>query len=97
MTPCNFLDETEWGTPISDECITDPEQQFEYLSTSMQMRLLYNEEHFNPTEYGDEKKIRQSNMSVMQFNPRTPSYVYLNFQKQEVEDETDLIQFGQTE
>ena len=49
LSPCNYKDVTEWGSPISDECITDPEQQFEYLSTEIFMRLLYNEERFNPT------------------------------------------------
>ena len=80
LSPCNYKDVTEWGSPISDECITDPEQQFEYLGNEIFMRLLYNEERFNPTEYGDEKKIKQSAMSEMQFNPRSPAFVYLNFQ-----------------
>ena len=61
------------------------------------MRILYNHERFNPKKYGDERIVKESGMSIMQFDPRIPSYVYLKFMMQELEDETDLIQFGQTD
>ena len=34
-------------------------------------------------------------MNKMQFDPRSPSFLMLNFMLQELEDETDYIQFGQ--
>ena len=55
------------------------------------MRVLYNEQRFDPTKYGDEKIIKESAMNRMQFNPRTPSQVYLNLMMKEMEDETDLL------
>ena len=61
------------------------------------MRVLYNAESFDPKEYGEDKITKTSAMSIMQFDPRVPSYVFLKFMMQELEDETDLIQFGQTD
>ena len=55
------------------------------------MRILYNEERFDPTKYGDDKIIKESAMFEMQFNPRSPSYLFLNFLMKEIEDEIDLI------
>ena len=75
----------------SSSCVSDPEKQFEYLSSSLQMRVLYNEQRFDPTKYGDEKIIKESAMNRMQFNPRSPSQVYLNLMMREIEDETDLL------
>ena len=61
------------------------------------MRVLYNYERFDPKKYGNEKIVKESGMNIMQFNPRSPSYIFLRFMMQELEDETDLIQFGQTD
>ena len=58
------------------------------------MRILYNGERFDPTKYGEDRIIKESSMTTMQFNPRTPSYVNLKLMIQEIEDEIDLIQFG---
>ena len=79
------------GLTVSDECEYDPEKQFKYLGPSLQMRVLYNRERFDPTEYGDDKFVKESQISSMQFNPRSPSFVFLNLMMQEIEDETDLI------
>ena len=42
------------------------------------MRILYNIERFDPTRYGDEKIVKESIISDMQFDPRSPSYVALD-------------------
>ena len=55
------------------------------------MRIFYNIERFDPTKYGDEKIVKESVMSEMQFDPRSPSYVPFDIMVQEIEDETDLI------
>ena len=34
-------------------------------------------------------------MKTMQFDPKSPSYVFLNLMQEELEDETDLLKFGQ--
>ena len=36
-------------------------------------------------------------MNTMQFNPRTPGWVSLKLMIENIDDETDLIQFGQTD
>ena len=55
------------------------------------MRILYNDERFDPKKYGDDKIVKESGMSIMQFDPRIPSYLFLKFMMQELEDETDMI------
>ena len=99
MAPCNYLHKVvdPEGLEVNEKCISDPEAQFEYLSSSLQMRILYNGERFDPTKYGEDRIIKESSMTTMQFNPRTPSYVNLKLMMQEVEDEIDLIQFGQAD
>ena len=96
MAPCNYLHKEidEKGLTVDDECIYDAEKQFEYLTSSISMRVLFNHERFDPKQYGDEKIIKESAMSIMQFDPRIPSYTFLSFMMQELEDETDLLQFG---
>ena len=62
------------------------------------MRILFNKETFDPTKFGDDDKIiRESALSTMQFNPRSPAYVYHNLKMHELEDETDYLQMGQTD
>ena len=36
-------------------------------------------------------------MKTMQFDPKSPSYVFLNLMQEELEDETDLLKFGQVD
>ena len=61
------------------------------------MRVLYNKESFDPTKYGPDRVIKESTITQMQFNPKVPEYIYLNLQVQDIEDETDFIQFGQVD
>ena len=46
MTPCNYVhrEAGDIGDFVPSECITDPEEQFKYLSTSIQMLVLHNSE-----------------------------------------------------
>ena len=55
------------------------------------MRILHDKVRFDPTKYGDDRIIRESGMSKMQFDPRTPSFIFLNLMQQKIEDETDYI------
>ena len=61
------------------------------------MRVLYNKESFDPTKYGPDRIIRESTMTQTQFNPRDPTYLYFNLKAQDIEDETDFLQFGQVD
>ena len=58
------------------------------------MRVLYNNERFEPTKYGPDRIIRESTMKQTRFDPKNPSYIYLDILTHEIEDETDFIQFG---
>lgn len=99
MSPCNYLHKEfdPAGLPVSEECIYDRDAQFEYLGPSIRMRILYTEEKFVPFEYGEDKILGETVFREMQFNPRKPSYLGYDLQYEELEDETDLIQFGQTD
>lgn len=39
------------------------------------MRILHNEEIFDPQSFGESKIIHQSQFRLIQFNPRKPSYL----------------------
>ena len=60
------------------------------------MRMLYNNEHLETQNFSDDEIVKESIIDAMQFNPRIPSFLYNDVQVREVEDETELIQFGQT-
>ena len=80
---------------IAAECETNPEKQFEYLSSNLQMILMYNTERFNPHEYdGDKMIVRHSQIIQQNYNPRLPSWQPYSGQLQELEDESSLLQYG---
>lgn len=43
-TPCNFVkeEEVDLDSRIPDDCITDPELQFEYLGSAFYLNVLHN-------------------------------------------------------
>lgn len=45
---------------MPEYCEYDPEKQLEYLSTSISLIMLYNNERFDPTKYGDDKIVKES-------------------------------------
>ena len=58
---------------------------------------MYNRERFDLTEYGDKRIIRESTIMTKLLSPHTPSWFFSHLKFQEVEDETDLVQFGQVD
>ena len=50
ITPCNYLHKEidPKGQEIDKNCTFDKEKQFEYVSTSLDMKLYFNTERFNP-------------------------------------------------
>ena len=48
------------GEEVSNDCITDREKQFEYMTTSISLILLYNNGRFDPTKYGEDKIVKES-------------------------------------
>ena len=58
---------------------------------------MFNREHFDLTEYGDKRIIKESVLITKTAPPHTPSYFLSHLKRQEVEDETDLVQFGQVD
>ena len=77
MTPCNYVhtEAGDIGDFVSEECITDPEKQFEYLSSSIQLVVLYNRERLDLLKFGDATVVRESVIEDMQLNPRTPVWI----------------------
>ena len=94
MAPCNYL-HTE-SDEVDEKCNTDPEKQLDSFDRYLYARILYNEERFDPTKYGDDKIIKESTMSKMKFdfNIEHPELINLKLMQQELEDETDMLQFG---
>lgn len=76
MAPCNYRHKeiSEEGLPVREDCITDPEEQFKYLGSSINLRLLYNEEVLDTQKFDDSKHVLQSQMMQAQFNPREPTF-----------------------
>ena len=63
MIPCNYIhDDIEKNTTatVPEDCIIDKELQFEYLTSSISLMLLYNNERFDATKFGDDKIVRES-------------------------------------
>ena len=77
-------------------CNRDPYKQLESFDSYLNMRILYNEERFDPTKYGDDKIIKESTMGKMKFdfNFEYPDQLNLKLMQQELEDETGMLQFG---
>ena len=76
MVPCNYLhnEVSQTQDTVDPECITDPELQFEYLTTSLNMVLFYNTARMHVEKYGNDKIVRESVIQMMQYNPRTPTW-----------------------
>ena len=45
LAPCNYVGKS--GDLIAPECITDPEQQFEYLGDYFSIEILHNTERMD--------------------------------------------------
>ena len=94
MAPCNYLN-TE-SDEVDEKCNRDPRKQLDSFDRYLYARILYNEERFDPTKYGDDKFIKESTMSKRKFdfNFEYPDELNLKLMMQELEDETDMLQFG---
>ena len=95
MAPCNYIHDYvgDVGDTIHPECEFDPVKQFEYLS-SIRIVLLHNSGRLDPEKFGDESIIRESKIISQQVNPYTPSYVSLFCRMNELDDETQFVQYG---
>jgi hypothetical protein len=63
IVPCNHIhDEFDKDTTetVPDNCNTDLEQQFDYLTSSISLMLLHNNERFDAAKFGDDKIVRES-------------------------------------
>ena len=89
LVPCNYIvtDEEE----VHEDCVTDPEEQFKYLSTTFRLEVLHNSERLVMESYGEEKIVRQSQILQQYFNPREPEWFQVHVQMFELEDETEVV------
>ena len=62
MVPCNYLHNeiAQKEEAFGGECITDPEQQFEYLSTSISLLVLHNNERLQNDKFDTGYLIKES-------------------------------------
>ena len=100
VTPCNakHTNGDKQGTfTVDKECDPDPQEQLKYTSTAATIQVLVNQKRFDPQKYGNERIIEESVILENWMNPEIPQWFFSNLQLQEVEDETEFIQFGQTE
>ena len=79
MTPCNYVHRQagDYGDTVTDECIADAEQQFEYLSTSIEAVALFNHQKLDLQKFGSETIVKESTFVSMQLDPRRPSWFEL--------------------
>ena len=68
-----------------------------YTSSAAEVYILFNQERFDLTEYGNKRIIKESTIIKKWAPPHTPSYFMSHLKLQEIEDETDLVQFGQVD
>ena len=97
LTPCNYIHDyiSQFGDSISPECKIDREKQFEYLDI-IQLVVLYNYERLRAEKFDGSQIVKESIITTSQVNPRVPNWTALNFQVNQLQDETELIQYGQT-
>ena len=60
--PCNYIhaEVEDIGDTVAPECDIDPEHQFDYLSTSIQLNLLHNRVKLSPSDFEEKKFIYES-------------------------------------
>ena len=63
----------------------------------VRLLFLYNNERLDPEKFDDDKIIKESRMSYLQFEPRTPNWVMLKVNENSLDDETSVLQYGQSE
>ena len=99
MTPCSYIHQyvQDNGDTVKKECNVDKDEQFKYLTQSLNMLILHNSERLDNQKYGDEKIVKESKIDSMQFDPRDPSYIAFNIKLNEIHDNTQLVSFGDSE
>ena len=49
-----------YNETVSKDCECDREKQFEYMTASISLIMLYNNGRFDPTKFGDDKIVKES-------------------------------------
>ena len=81
LVPCNFIYDKLIEDPtatVPEYCNNNSTEQFEYLTSSISLMLLYNNERFDATKFGDDKIVRESLIKQQQFDPKLPSWTGFN-------------------
>ena len=96
--PCNYvLNEFGYtGDSVYEKCIPDLESQLQYLGPLI-IPMYFNEEVLVTDNFGQESIKRYSKILYNQINEQKPSYFSFDLQTTHLEDETDLVQFGNTD
>ena len=93
--PCNYVHNMLGYTKdsVTPECIPDLEAQKTYLGP-LKVPLYFNEEILITDSFGDESIRRFSKIIYTTINQERPQYYSFDLQTTHLEDETDLVQFG---
>lgn len=75
----------------SPDCISDFEQQKEYLGNSIQFYWYSNYERLDKQSYGDNAIKKESKVQTMTLDVLRPSYIEARISSTELTDETDLV------
>ena len=67
------------------------------MSNTFRFEVLHNRERLVMESYGEEKIVRRSQILQQYFNPREPEWFQVHVQTFELEDETEVVQYGQAE
>ena len=73
------------------ECNYNFKEQLEYLTSSLNLIVLYNNERFEAHLYGDKKIVKESVITQWSLNPASPSWLPFFVEIEELEDETALL------
>ena len=95
LLPCNFLN-TQFGYSedfIHPECVEDLTEQLEYLGP-LNLMTYHTREQFNQEGYGSDSILKQSYLWSSQIDEKVPSWVRSTININELEDESDLLQYG---
>lgn len=95
MYPCNFRYTDQ--EVVGEECIADEKAQKDYLSSNLHFIMLWSGESFSQNSFGEQSLTKQSKFYTKQIDSSYPQWMEGIPMLNSIEDETDYLQFGQTD
>lgn len=89
LAPCNFKPNEDYE--IDAGCVRDHDEQIDYLSKTINLKILHNESVFDPSMFDDNKIVRYSEITYKAFKTKTPSFQNFLLRNTELDDDTALL------